>query len=151
MKWKPVQAKLVAGLRVGRPVGVLPPWGIIAVAAPWPMGTQPPLATQALTFSRLMRTVIPHLVSSIVFFLHDFCEVSPKGVYLCVEPFNLQWKETIFHTEGKLTNLLTPWQWKSKNKKTKTRQQNQQQQQQHEHNRVIESLRVCKRSTWDSS
>ena len=39
---------LVAGLRVGRPVGVLPPWGVIAVAAPWPMGTQPPLATQAL-------------------------------------------------------------------------------------------------------
>ena len=39
---------LVAGLRVGRPVGVLPPWGLIAVAAPWPMGTQPPLATQAL-------------------------------------------------------------------------------------------------------
>ena len=33
---------------VGRPVGVLPPWGVIAVAAPWPMGTQPPLATQAL-------------------------------------------------------------------------------------------------------
>ena len=30
------------GLRVGRPVGV------IAVAAPWPMGTQPPLATLAL-------------------------------------------------------------------------------------------------------
>ena len=32
---------LVAGLRVGRPVGVLP--------ATWPMGTQTPLATQALT------------------------------------------------------------------------------------------------------
>ena len=42
------------------------------------------------TFSRLMRTGIPHLVSSIVFFLHDFSEVSPKGIYLCVEPFNLQ-------------------------------------------------------------
>ena len=39
---------LVAGLRVGRSVGVVPPWGVIAVAAPWPMGTQPPLATQAL-------------------------------------------------------------------------------------------------------
>ena len=39
---------LVAGLQVGRPVGALPPWGLIAVAAPWPMGTQPPLATQAL-------------------------------------------------------------------------------------------------------
>ena len=39
---------LVAGVRVGRPVGVLPPWAVIAVAAPWPMGTQPPLATQAL-------------------------------------------------------------------------------------------------------
>ena len=38
----------MAGLRVGRPVGVLPPWGVIAVAAPWPMGTQPSLATQAL-------------------------------------------------------------------------------------------------------
>ena len=31
----------MAGLRVGRPVGVLP--------ATWPMGTQTPLATQALT------------------------------------------------------------------------------------------------------
>ena len=39
---------LVAGLRVGRPVGVLPSWDVIADAAPWPMGTQPPLATQAL-------------------------------------------------------------------------------------------------------
>ena len=39
----------MAGLRVGRPVGVLPPWGVIAVAAAWPMGTQTPLATQALT------------------------------------------------------------------------------------------------------
>ena len=35
--------ELVAGLQVGRSVGV------IAVAAPWSMGTQPPLATQALT------------------------------------------------------------------------------------------------------
>ena len=34
---------LVAGLRVGMPVDVLPPWGVIAVAAPWPMGTQAPL------------------------------------------------------------------------------------------------------------
>ena len=33
----------MAGLQVGRPVGV------IAVAVPWPMGTQPPLATEALT------------------------------------------------------------------------------------------------------
>ena len=39
---------LVAGLQVGRPVGVFPPWGVIAVAAPWPMGTQPPLAKRAL-------------------------------------------------------------------------------------------------------
>ena len=39
---------LVLGLLVGKPVGVLPPWGVIAVAAPWPMGTQPPLATRAL-------------------------------------------------------------------------------------------------------
>ena len=39
----------MAGLPVGRPVGVLPPWGIIAVAAPWPRGTQPLLAIQALT------------------------------------------------------------------------------------------------------
>ena len=38
----------VAGLQVGRPVGVFPPWGVIAVAAPWPMGTQPPLAKRAL-------------------------------------------------------------------------------------------------------
>ena len=42
------------------------------------------------TFGRLMRTLIPHLIGSIVFFLHDFSEVSPKGVYLRVEPFNLQ-------------------------------------------------------------
>ena len=40
---------LVAGLRAGIPVGVVPPWDVIAVAAPWPMGTQPPLATRALT------------------------------------------------------------------------------------------------------
>ena len=39
---------LVAGLRVCRPVGVLPPWAVIVVAAPWPIGTQPPLATLAL-------------------------------------------------------------------------------------------------------
>ena len=39
---------LVAGLQVGRPVGVFPPWGVIAFAAPWPMGTQPPLAKRAL-------------------------------------------------------------------------------------------------------
>ena len=30
---------LVAGLQVGRPVGVLLLWGVIAVAAPWPIGT----------------------------------------------------------------------------------------------------------------
>ena len=40
---------LVAGLRVGRPVSVLRPWVVIAVAAPWPMGAQPPLATRALS------------------------------------------------------------------------------------------------------
>ena len=39
---------LVAGSGVGRPVGVFPPWGVIAVAALWPMGTQPPLVTQTL-------------------------------------------------------------------------------------------------------
>ena len=41
-----IVGELVAGLQVGMPVGVLPPWGVIAVAVPWPMGTQPPLATQ---------------------------------------------------------------------------------------------------------
>ena len=40
--------ELVAGWRVGRPVGVLPHWGVIAVASHWPLGTQPPLATRAL-------------------------------------------------------------------------------------------------------
>ena len=35
---------LVARLWVGRPVGILPLCGVIAVAAPWP------IATQALTF-----------------------------------------------------------------------------------------------------
>ena len=40
---------LVAGLWVGRPVGVLLSWAVIAVAAPWPMVTQPPLAARALT------------------------------------------------------------------------------------------------------
>ena len=40
---------LVTGLWVGRPVGVLLPWAVIAVAAPWPMVTQPPLAARALT------------------------------------------------------------------------------------------------------
>ena len=39
----------MAGLRVGKSVGVLPPLGVIAVAAPWPLGTQPPLAMWALT------------------------------------------------------------------------------------------------------
>ena len=39
---------LVAELRVGRPVGVRPPWGVIAVTAPWPLGTQPPLAMPTL-------------------------------------------------------------------------------------------------------
>ena len=38
----------MAELRVGRPVGVRPPWGVIAVTAPWPLGTQPPLAMPAL-------------------------------------------------------------------------------------------------------
>ena len=38
----------MVGLLVGRPVGVLPPWGVIVVAVPWPMGSQPPLATRAL-------------------------------------------------------------------------------------------------------
>ena len=41
-------AWVMAGLRVGRPVDVLPPWGVIVVAASWPMGTQPPLAMRAL-------------------------------------------------------------------------------------------------------
>ena len=41
--------ELVTGLGVGRPVGVLLPWAVIAVAAPWPMVTQPPLAARALT------------------------------------------------------------------------------------------------------
>ena len=40
---------LVAGFRAGRPVRVLPPWDVIEVAATWPMGTQPPLGTRALT------------------------------------------------------------------------------------------------------
>ena len=41
--------RLVAGLQPGRPVGVLPPWGVIYCGcSPWPMGTQPPLAMQAL-------------------------------------------------------------------------------------------------------
>ena len=39
---------LVAGLLVGGPVYVLPIWGVIAVAAPCPIVTQPPLATWAL-------------------------------------------------------------------------------------------------------
>ena len=30
-------------------LGALPPWGVIAVAAPGPLGTQPPFATWALT------------------------------------------------------------------------------------------------------
>ena len=38
----------MAGLRFGRPVGVLPSWDVIADAAPSSMGTQPPLPTQAL-------------------------------------------------------------------------------------------------------
>ena len=38
----------MAGGRVGRPVGVLPHWGVIAVASHWPLGTQPLLATRAL-------------------------------------------------------------------------------------------------------
>ena len=38
----------MAGLRVGRSVGVLLPWGVIAGVVPWPLGTQRPLATPAL-------------------------------------------------------------------------------------------------------
>ena len=38
----------MAELRVGRPFGVRPPWGVIAVTAPWPLGTQAPLAMPAL-------------------------------------------------------------------------------------------------------
>ena len=33
----------MAGLRIGSSVGVLLPWGVIAVAPPWPLSTQPPL------------------------------------------------------------------------------------------------------------
>ena len=40
---------LVAGLQVDRSVGVIPPWGVIAVAMPWPLGTQRPVTTPALT------------------------------------------------------------------------------------------------------
>ena len=39
----------MAGLQVGKSMGVLPPWGVIAVAAAWPLGTQPPLVMWALT------------------------------------------------------------------------------------------------------
>ena len=39
----------MAGLRVGRSVGILLPWGVIAGVVPWPLGTQRPLATLALT------------------------------------------------------------------------------------------------------
>ena len=38
----------MAGLQVGRHVGVLPHWGVIAVASHWPLGAQPPLATRTL-------------------------------------------------------------------------------------------------------
>ena len=54
----------MAGLRVGRPVGVLPPWGVIAVAALWPMGTQPPLATQALKKEKKLQVLDKERMSS---------------------------------------------------------------------------------------
>ena len=54
----------MAGLRVGRPVGFLPPWGVIAVAAPWPMGTQPPLATQALKKEKKLQVLDKARMSS---------------------------------------------------------------------------------------
>ena len=53
----------MAGLRLGRPVSVLPSWGVIAVAAPWPMGTQPLLVMQAFndTSKLLFKLHDPHL------------------------------------------------------------------------------------------
>ena len=55
---------LVAGLRVGRPVDVLPPWGVIALAAPWPKGTQAPLPmpTRALNRFRSVKS-LNHVMS----------------------------------------------------------------------------------------
>ena len=44
--------ELMAGLQVGRPVDVLSPLGVIAVAAPWPMGTQAPLPTPTQALNR---------------------------------------------------------------------------------------------------
>ena len=41
--------ELVPGLWVSRPVSILLPRTVIAVAAPWPMVTQPPLAARPLT------------------------------------------------------------------------------------------------------
>jgi len=35
LQWGAGHGGLAAGLQVGRPVGVLPPWGVIVVAAPW--------------------------------------------------------------------------------------------------------------------
>ena len=46
--------RLIAGLRVGSPVGVFLPWGMIAVAAPWPLDNQPPRATWVLTMANLL-------------------------------------------------------------------------------------------------
>ena len=40
--------RLVSGLQVGRPLGVSLPWGVLAVALSWPLGTQAPLAARAL-------------------------------------------------------------------------------------------------------
>ena len=51
----------MAGLRVGKPVGVLLPLDVIAVVSPWPMGIQPPLAMQALTIIIIGNFVNPSL------------------------------------------------------------------------------------------
>ena len=76
----------VAGLRVGRPVGVLPPWGVIAVAVPWPMGTQPPRATRALNSvyhicEFLSERIVPlYIILCVLWLWDDTSTVAGEGV-----------------------------------------------------------------------
>ena len=88
---------LVAGLRVYRPVGVLPHWGVIAVASHWPLGTQPPLATRALN------TITSYL--NVVFALYWFPSLPPLSWFM-IFPFVLVFLSFFFLRFGGLFILL---------------------------------------------
>ena len=62
-------------------MGILLPWGVIAVAAPWPVGTQPPLETEALIHEK---GVLPLTLNDkpVTYFLSKFSDWQSNGVIL---------------------------------------------------------------------